>query len=66
MSLPMKEHLARIQYIAAMAFVHGHLPDRDKRSITQDNREHRGRAPNGSRAGLYAPLVLLPALRERD
>lgn len=50
MTLPMKEHLARLRLLAMHAFVHQHLPEgsRLKRTITQDNREHRNRYPDGS------------------
>lgn len=50
MTLPMKEHLARLRLLAMHAFVHQHLPEgsRLKRTITHDNRTHRDRAPDGS------------------
>jgi len=56
MTLASKEHLARMRLLAMHAFVHQHLPEgsRLKRTITQDNRVHTNRAPDGSQAAMDA------------
>jgi hypothetical protein len=55
MTLASKEHLARMRLLAMHAFVYEHLaPNHPGRrlSITQNNRQHRDRAPDGSQEAM--------------
>ena len=51
---PMKETIARMRLLAMHAFVHEHLGPqaRVNRRITDTNRIHRERAPDGSQAAM--------------